>query len=219
MIKADNYNDVLNALVTAQRGRGISDASCTTVTKDTVVSEATGTDNATLIGNQSRLCYTDVPLPASEMPERGRVVYRRYIDGLAQLSEDYVDLIACSDCFGTCFNGCSGTCSSGCSAACQGSCGRRCQGSCSGEANGWVAGCTFLFPGAQAAAACGSCTNGCDGSCNNGCSGGCANGCSGGCARGCKANCYDTCKNSCSNGCANTARIGSFPYQDASAGA
>lgn len=218
MIKASDYNDALTELATQEINHGIAGATFTPAVQDTFIDGNLPADTTALLDNQSKLCYTDVPLPPSEMPESGKVIYRLYLDKLQQITDDFRDLIACSDCIGTCFNSCTGSCSGSCSGACAGSCsGRKCQGSCSSGANSAVAVCTFLFPGAQAAAACGGCTNACDGGCQGNCGGGCRSGCSNTCAGGCNANCYQTCKNSCSNGCAGTARIGAFEYQNASA--
>lgn len=217
MIKADEYNNALSELTTAQINRGITDATYVAVSKDSPVSASTGNDNATLISNQSRLCYTDVPLPPSVLPSRGRKIYKEYLDGLVQVTADFNDKISCSDCFGTCLTACTGTCSGSCSGNCAGGCnGFYCQGSCNGAAAGTAAACGIFFPVSLAALGCNPCNFACGNNCRQGCGGGCLTGCSSACSKNCKANCYQTCDASCSDGCSNSARLGAFPYQNAS---
>lgn len=230
MIKSDEYNNILTSLKESINARKTiagetPDVECTTVTKGEIVDVVTAfEENRDMIECQTRLCYTDVPLHDTDYPEKGSVIYKKYKDAVAQIKDDFVDNIACSDCFGTCSSGCKGSCSGSCGGGCQGSCvSHYCQAGCEAAAAAAVAACWACSPlpgillvlSATAAGICAGCGFTCGSNCQGGCGGSCNSSCSGACSKGCKTDCRTNCNNSCSEGCNNSARIGTFPYQDA----
>ena len=153
--------------------------------------------NLTLIDYQSKINYSTPPIDSSELPHSGSLLYKKFLEGISQIKDDFKYNHACSsNCIGSCQSSCQNNCGANCGGSCSG---------CSGSCTGCLGGCGNFYCSYYCG---GQCSNQvCAGGCQNSCSP-CVNGCSGGCQSSCKGNCSNKCSASCGTGCSEMARLG-----------